>query len=97
MLWVDQQLFDKACAEFEQNRHAFILQQGHLTTVGSDCADRLLQRTVKTVIEEPYQYGITFIPEPYIFTHWAKWFHVVEIRRGAIHDFQDIVVLRPRK
>jgi SAM-dependent methyltransferase len=97
MLWMEQQLFEKACAEFEQNRHAFILQQGHLTTVGSAGVDNLLKRTVKTVIEEPYQYGITFIPETYIFTHWAKWFHVVEIRRGAIHDFQDIVVLRPRK
>ena len=93
MIWVDKQLFDKACAEFERNRHAFILQ-GHLTTVG---VDKSLKRTVKAVIEEPYQYGITFIPEQYIFTHWAKWFHVVEIRRGAIHDFQDIVVLRPRK
>lgn len=97
MLWVDQQPFDRACAEFEQNRHAFILQQGHLTTVGSAVVDNLLKRTAKTVIEEPYQYGITFVPEQYIFTHWAKWFHVVEIRRGAIHDFQDIVVLRPRK
>ena len=97
MIWVDEQLFDKACTEFEQNRHAFILQQGHLTTVGCAGVDKWHKRTVKTVIEEPYQYGITFIPEQYIFTHWAKWFHVVEIRRGAIHDFQDIVVLRPRK
>jgi SAM-dependent methyltransferase len=97
MLWVDQQPFDKACAEFEQNRHAFILQQGHLTTVGPDGANNRLNKSKGTVIEEPYQYGITFIPEQYIFTHWAKWFHVVEIRRGAIHDFQDIVVLRPRE
>ena len=94
MLWMDEKSFDKACLEFEQNRHAFILQQGHLTTVG---VDKAFKRTAKTVIEEPYQYGITFIPEQYIFIHWAKWFHVVEIRRGAIHDFQDIVVLRPRK
>jgi SAM-dependent methyltransferase len=94
MLWVDEEPFDKASLEFEQRRHAFILQPGHLTTVG---VDKAFKSTAKTVIEEPYQYGITFIPEQYIFTHWAKWFHVVEIRRGAIHDFQDIVVLRPRK
>jgi SAM-dependent methyltransferase len=97
MIWVDEQLFDKACTEFEHDRHAFILQQGHLTTVGPSNTDKLNGRTVKAVIEEPYQYGITFIPEQYIFAHWAKWFHILEIRRGAIHDFQDIVVLRPRK
>lgn len=97
MIWVDEQLFDNACLEFGQNQHAFILQHGHLTTAGPAFVDKLHKRTVKAVIDEPYQYGITFIPEQYIFTHWAKWFHVVEIRRGAIHDFQDIVVLRPRK
>ncbi len=94
MIWVDEEPFEKACIDFEHNRHAFILQQGHLTTVG---IDKSVEMTVKTVIEEPYQYGITFIPEEYILTHWSKWFHVVEIRRGAIHDFQDIVVLRPGK
>jgi len=94
MIWVDEQLFNRACMEFEQNRHAFILQQGHLTTAG---ADTLPYETVQTVIEEPYQYGITFIPEPYVLQHWAKWFNIVEIRKGAIHDFQDIVVLRPKK
>jgi hypothetical protein len=97
MLWMDQQLFDKACLEFEQKQYAFILQHGHLTTVTSDGQDELPEGTVETVIGEPYQYGITFIPEPYIFAHWAKWFDILEIRRGAIHDFQDIVVLRPRK
>jgi len=50
--------------------------------------DKLVKRTVKTVIEEPYQYGITFIPEQYIFIHWAKWFHVVEIRRGQYMIFR---------
>jgi SAM-dependent methyltransferase len=93
MLWMDQHLFDQACREFDHNRHAFILQQGHLTTVGMD---KSFRKTARTVIEEPYQYGIAFIPDEYILTHWAKWFHVVEIRRGAIHDFQDIVVLKPR-
>ncbi len=97
MLWVDKQLFGKACTEFERNRHAFILQQGHLTTIGSANVGKFHKRSVKAVIEEPYQYGITFIPEQYILAHWTRWFHVLEIRHGAIHDFQDIIVLRPRK
>jgi SAM-dependent methyltransferase len=94
MIWVDEQLFNRACMDFEQNRHAFILQQGHLTTVG---ADTVPEEPVKTVIKEPYQYGIAFIPERYVLHHWAKWFTIVEIRKGAIHDFQDMVVLRPKK
>ncbi|MBS7536745.1 methyltransferase domain-containing protein [Ancylobacter sonchi] len=43
---------------------------------------------------ESYPYGITFISEDYIRSIWAQWFDIVKIERGAIHDFQDIVVLK---
>ncbi|SDP92579.1 Methyltransferase domain-containing protein [Phyllobacterium sp. YR620] len=41
-----------------------------------------------------YDYGITFISANYIHSAWAQDFIVERIVPGAIHDFQDIVVLR---
>ncbi len=43
-----------------------------------------------------YAYGITFISEDYARRVWSKYFDVISIRSGAIHDFQDIIVLRAR-
>ncbi|MCI0600105.1 MAG: methyltransferase domain-containing protein [Beijerinckiaceae bacterium] len=43
-----------------------------------------------------YQYGSTFISEAYIAKNWAGYFEIENIVRGAIHDFQDLVVLRRR-
>ena len=43
-----------------------------------------------------YDYGVAFISEAYIARNWSKYFEVEDIARGAIHDFQDIVVLRRR-
>lgn len=43
-----------------------------------------------------YPYGITFISDSYIKAKWAKYFEVKGIHHGAIHDFQDIVVLQAR-
>ncbi|MBL8629140.1 MAG: class I SAM-dependent methyltransferase [Rhodospirillaceae bacterium] len=43
-----------------------------------------------------YAYGITFISSAYIHRVWAKFFDVLDICSGAIHDFQDVVVLRKR-
>jgi hypothetical protein len=43
-----------------------------------------------------YEYGITFISENYVRTKWSRFFVVEKIAFGAIHDFQDIVVLRRR-
>ncbi len=40
-----------------------------------------------------YDYGITFTAKAYIEREWSRYFDVVEVRSGAIHDFQDIVVL----
>lgn len=42
-----------------------------------------------------FEYGISFIPRRYIESHWTRWFEIVDFRAGAIHDFQDVVVLRP--
>ncbi|MGH8028883.1 MAG: class I SAM-dependent methyltransferase [Arenimonas sp.] len=91
MLDVDDVAFARARADFAAGRHAFVLQPGvHLTTLVDD---RLL--TGKT-IAEPYEYGIALFPEAYVRSHWSRWFEIVDYRSGAIHDFQDIVVLRPR-
>jgi ubiquinone/menaquinone biosynthesis C-methylase UbiE len=43
-----------------------------------------------------YEYGITFISRNYIEREWSKYFEVVQIFSGAIHDFQDIVLLKAR-
>ena len=41
-----------------------------------------------------YDYGITFISKAYIESCWSKMFEILDYRSGAIHDFQDIVVMR---
>jgi SAM-dependent methyltransferase len=43
---------------------------------------------------ESYQYGITFISDPYIRENWSTLFSIEKIIHGGIYDFQDIVVLR---
>jgi len=45
---------------------------------------------------DSYEYGVTFISEDYVRTKWSRFFVVENIAFGAIHDFQDIVVLRRR-
>jgi SAM-dependent methyltransferase len=44
---------------------------------------------------QAFSYGITFIPQAYIASHWGQWFEVVAHASGGIHNFQDVVVLRP--
>jgi SAM-dependent methyltransferase len=96
MLDVPDDRFAAARAAFAAGEHAFILQFGHLTTMHRE-GQSLLQKLRRKVIEEPFEYGITFIPEAYIRKHWRQWFEVLDYRVGALHDFQDIVVLEPRK
>jgi SAM-dependent methyltransferase len=43
-----------------------------------------------------FRYGITFTPDRYVHEHWGRWFDVVKIASGAIHSFQDVVVLTRR-
>lgn len=94
MLDMPEHLFRTARQRFAEGRHAFVLQQGHLTTVGSG---RIAGARAQRVISDPFEYGITFIPEPYLRVHWEKWFDLIDYRVGALHDFQDIAVLTPNK
>lgn len=43
-----------------------------------------------------FVYGITFTPERYVREHWGRYFDVVKIASGALHSFQDVVVLTRR-
>ncbi|MDR7135221.1 SAM-dependent methyltransferase [Lysobacter niastensis] len=92
MIEVDEGRFQAARERFAQGQHAFILQHGHLTTLGEDGV-----LAEGKAVSEPFEYGITFVPEDYVRTHWSKWFEIVDYREGALHDFQDIVVLKPRQ
>jgi SAM-dependent methyltransferase len=100
MISVDQLGFDRALRAFGEGKHGFILQHGHLTRTPSK--DSWLSRAKRTLFGsgksvEPFEYGITFIPESYIRSHWARWFEITAYLHGAIHDFQDIVVMTPVK
>jgi SAM-dependent methyltransferase len=101
MLAMDEQRFQAAQHDFQKNRYAFVLQDGHLTTNPKKIS--LFEQMKYFVfggmkrVEEKFEYGITFIPENYLRSHWGKWFDIIEYRHGGIHDFQDIVVLKPKK
>jgi glycosyltransferase involved in cell wall biosynthesis/SAM-dependent methyltransferase len=43
---------------------------------------------------DDYEYGITFMARKWIDAVWSKWYEVLAVMPGAIHDFQDVVVLR---
>lgn len=43
-----------------------------------------------------YDYGVTFVNRRWIDAVWTKWFDIELYVEAAIHDFQDIVVLRRR-
>jgi nucleoside-diphosphate-sugar epimerase/SAM-dependent methyltransferase len=92
MLAIDDDQFERVRKDFISDRHAFALQFGHLTTVSATGAVLPGKE-----ISEAFEYGISFTTESYIRAHWSKWFEVLSICHGAIHDFQDIVVLAPRK
>ncbi|TAL00900.1 MAG: glycosyltransferase [Rhodospirillaceae bacterium] len=55
-----------------------------------------IQQKSGPVTSEAYEYGITFTGKDYVAREWSKYFDVVQICPGAIHDFQDIVVLKAR-
>ncbi|WP_168170842.1 class I SAM-dependent methyltransferase [Rhodanobacter sp. C01] len=91
LLEMSNELFEEARRKFERDELAFVLQQGHLTTMNNGAT------ATGKAISDPYEYGITFMSEAYVRKHWAQWFEIIDYRAGGIHDFQDIVVLRPRK
>lgn len=101
MLDMDDQRFQIAQRDFQENRHAFVLQHGHLTTDSENLS--VFERIrgflfgTKKVVTEKFEYGITFVPEDYLRAHWGKWFDIIGYHHGGIHDFQDIVVLKPKK
>lgn len=85
MLDISANALMEAKAQFDAGEHAFILQQGHLTTTsGSD------------LIEGPFEYGITFVPEEHLRKTWSQWFDITRIVEGGIHNFQDIICLRAK-
>lgn len=45
---------------------------------------------------EAYEYGQTFISRTYVEGTWSRYFDVVDVIPGALHDFQDAVVLTAR-
>lgn len=45
---------------------------------------------------EDYKYGITFIPNDYLNKEWGKYFQIIDVVDGAIHDFQSIVICRKK-
>ena len=93
MIDVPDDAFAKAQADFAAGQHGFILQHGHLTTTEQTPADR---NGKEKLVDDGFEYGITFVPEKYVRDHWSRWFDIVDYRTGALHDFQDLVVLRPR-
>lgn len=104
MLDMDEERFKKAQEAFAQNKHGFVLQFGHLTTTpqkmsySSGAILRKIRNSFrKKIINTPFEYGIAFHSETYIREHWSKWFDIIDYRHGGIHQFQDIVVLAPKK
>ena len=41
-------------------------------------------------------YGFTFISRAYIEKVWTRFYHLVEVKEGAVDDWQDAVVLLPK-
>jgi SAM-dependent methyltransferase len=91
MISVEEEPFQMAQDRFVNGEHGFILQDGHLTTTSKGSASS------SSLIAEPFEYGIAFIPEEYVRRRWSEWFTIVDYRHGAIYDFQDIIVLTPKK
>jgi glycosyltransferase involved in cell wall biosynthesis/cyclopropane fatty-acyl-phospholipid synthase-like methyltransferase len=92
MLSFDAAHLDSACEAAASAKHYFIRQEGHLTTIPKEQSST---RDLKhKAINDPYEYGIAFVPESYVYDHWSKFFNVIRVVKGGIHDFQDIVVLQ---
>lgn len=104
MLDMDEIRFRKPQEAFGRNKHGLVLQFGHLTTrpeklsyAPSAIFRRIRDLFAKKIINTPFEYGVAFHPESYIREHWSNWFNVLDYRHGTIHQFQDIVVLSPKK
>jgi SAM-dependent methyltransferase len=83
MISVDKKLFEESKARFDQGEYGFVRQWDQYPW----CDPTI----------DHFPYGISFIPKSYISSHWGKWFHIEQHASGALHDWQDVIVMRPRK
>ena len=99
LISVNEKLFKQARTHFQEGKHAFILQQNYLTTLRWRLKNLLMRLAEKpnNPLQKLLEYGITFTPESYIRSHWTRWLEIQDFQLAAIHDFQDIVVLSPKK
>jgi len=74
--------------------YSFVRQYDHFTPV--EKPKSFFQKLLSGFKNTDYQYGITFISEDYIRRVWGQYFDIVRIDPAAIHDFQDIVLLKAR-
>ena len=94
MLSVEEGVFAKTAEEFDKKGAAFVPREA-----AGNPGDRLKRWIAGFLQRETYMSvpGTSFVSETYIRENWGRWFDVVDIREGAIHDFQDIVVLGAAK
>jgi SAM-dependent methyltransferase len=83
MISVDKQLFDESKARFDLGEYGFVPQWDQYPWCDQT--------------SDHFPYGISFIPRSYIFSHWGRWFDIENYASGALHDWQDVIVMRPRK
>jgi SAM-dependent methyltransferase len=83
MISVDKKLFEESKSRFERGEYGFILQWDQYPWCDPT--------------SDHFPYGVSFIPRSYISSHWGKWFHIEKQMSGALHDWQDVIVMRPRK
>ncbi len=83
MISVDKELFEESKVRFDQGEYGFIPQWDQYPWCDPT--------------SDHFPYGVTFIPKSYISSHWGKWFHIEKHASGAVHDWQDVIVMRPRK
>lgn len=82
MINVDKRLFEEAKARFDRGQYGFVPQWD--------------QYPWCEPTSDHFPYGVSFIPKSYILSHWGKWFHIEKHASGALHDWQDVIVMRPR-
>ncbi len=94
LLSIEEGVFAKTAEEFEKKGAAFVPRE-----VGGNPGDRLKRWLAGFVRGENRMFvpGTSFVSESCVRENWGRWFDVVDIREGAIHDFQDIVVLGAAK
>lgn len=99
LMVIDENSLEEARRSFTEGKHAFILQQNLVTRLRWRLKNALFQMRGHAghPMHKFMEYGITFIPEGYVRSHWGQWFEIEAYHSAAIHDFQDIVVLTPKK